>query len=103
MKIGHNILKIREKKSLSRKELAAKIGVSETQIGYYERSENFPSQVLLAKIAKVLEVKIADLYGETYGSGTDPSAPRRDRYMMERLIQFLASQGVSGDEFNKTI
>lgn len=44
MGIGANILIIRKKKSLSRAELGAKIGVSEAQIGNYERGENEPRE-----------------------------------------------------------
>lgn len=54
----------RKSKNLTMKELAEKIGVHFTLISKYEKGLSNPSVDVLKKIADVLEVKQAELFGE---------------------------------------
>ena len=57
-KIYNRIALLRREKSISRKELAEKIGVNFQTIGYLEREEYNPSLDLAFRISKVFELPI---------------------------------------------
>lgn len=85
MGIGHNILTLRTKKSLSRAQLAEILDVSEAQIGFYENGKNQPGKDKLAKLAKVFNLSVADLYQDnlveklTQVRETGQSVPGQDK------------------------
>ena len=56
----NRILKRREEKALSRKELAQKVGVSERVNYYYEKGRE-PKASILKRLATVLECRMEDL------------------------------------------
>lgn len=58
-----NLTKYREKANISRKELAAILGVSVASIGFYETGRNEPDLQKLVKIATLLHVSVDDLLG----------------------------------------
>ena len=60
--IAKNIRKERQKKSLSQEELADLAGIHRTYIGMIERSEKNITVLGLEKVAKALQVDIADLF-----------------------------------------
>lgn len=57
MNIGEKILLLREKRGISRREFAEKLGVSLATITRYEKGDRNPSIEQLQKIAAVLDVK----------------------------------------------
>lgn len=57
MNIGEKILLLRERKGISRKEFAEKLGVSLATITRYEKGDRSPSIEQLQKIAAALDVK----------------------------------------------
>lgn len=65
-----NLTRYREQANISRKELAAILGVSVASVGFYETGRNEPDLQKLVKIATLLRVSIDDLLGykvDTYG------------------------------------
>ena len=61
MSIGENIKYIRKSKGLTQKELAEKIGVTDSAITKYEKGDREPNWKTLNKIAEALGVTINDL------------------------------------------
>jgi len=61
-KVGEKIKKIRKEKDLSQEKLALEAGLNRAYIGYIERGERNPSIRVVAKIAKVLKVKLYELF-----------------------------------------
>ena len=62
--IGRNVMAARMERGLSRSELAASIGVSETQISKYEAGASRLTANRLAQIAATLHVNATDFFGE---------------------------------------
>lgn len=65
-----NLTRYREQANISRKELAAILGVSVASVGFYETGRNEPDLQKLVTIAKTLHVSVDDLLGykvDTYG------------------------------------
>ncbi|MCG8572916.1 MAG: XRE family transcriptional regulator [Spirochaetes bacterium] len=63
-RFGEKIRGIREKKALTMKELAGKIGVSESLISQIERNKVSPAIDTLLKIADVLEIDLEYLFAD---------------------------------------
>jgi transcriptional regulator with XRE-family HTH domain len=59
--LGQKIRELREAKDLSLRELAKKLGVSAAFLSDIELGRRFPSDDVMAKIARILEVKAEDL------------------------------------------
>lgn len=64
---GENIRKIRESKGMSRKELADRLGITESSVGRYEKNQREPKHEVLIKIAEALEVPITLLIIDSTG------------------------------------
>jgi transcriptional regulator with XRE-family HTH domain len=64
IRVGNNIRKERLKKNLSQESLAEMANVHRTYIGIVERAERNITLVSLEKIAKALNVNIAELFNE---------------------------------------
>jgi transcriptional regulator with XRE-family HTH domain len=62
--LAQNMKKYRKILGISQMALAEKIGCSPTLIGNIEINRRFPSAVNINRIAKALEVKVADLFSE---------------------------------------
>ena len=60
--IGKRMQKYRKEKGLSQVEMAEKIGVSPTYIGFIEQGVRNPSIATLDKIARVLGVKLSEIF-----------------------------------------
>ncbi len=60
-KFANRLIELRKQRNLSQEELALLSGVDRTYIGRIERLERNPSLVVLAKIAKGFNMKIAEL------------------------------------------
>ncbi len=61
MNFGSNIKKVREKISLSQKELADKVGITQSMICQIEKNLKIPSVAVGYEIAKALEVSLDEL------------------------------------------
>lgn len=62
--ISERLKEIREKRGLSKKELALKIGVSPSTITRYEKDGRIPKLTILKKISEALNVPINYLLGK---------------------------------------
>ena len=61
-KVGKKIQRFRKSVGLSQEEFAHQVGISRTHAGHIEQGRKFPSLEVLEKIAKVLKVKVRDLF-----------------------------------------
>lgn len=66
--LGSNIKKFTSKRGITAKELATKVGVSETHLSYISNQKRTPSLDLIEKIAEALEVTVDRLTGEAASS-----------------------------------
>lgn len=60
--LGKKVQKLRKNLSYSQEGLAEKINISRTHMGHIEQGRKAPSFKILEKLAKVLKVKISDLF-----------------------------------------
>jgi len=61
-KIAENIRRIRKDRNITQEALAYEAGLNRAYIGYIERGERKPSVETLEKIAKVLKVRLFELF-----------------------------------------
>lgn len=61
-KIAVNIRELRKKKQITQERLALEANLNRAYVGYIERGERKPSVETLEKLAKVLRVKIHELF-----------------------------------------
>lgn len=61
-KIAENIRRVRKDRNITQEALAYEAGLNRAYIGYIERGERKPSVETLEKIAKVLKVRIFELF-----------------------------------------
>ncbi len=61
-RLGREIQKIRQQKGVTQEQLAEKIGVSTTWIGYIETGYRRPNLKMIYKIAGALGVKVKGIY-----------------------------------------
>ncbi len=61
-RLGRNIQKVRQERKLTQEELAGKVGVSTTWIGYIETGYRKPNLKMIYRIARSLGVKVKDLF-----------------------------------------
>lgn len=61
---GQRLRNSREKAGLTQRELAARLELHHSNIGYWERSGNLPGPAVLIPMAKVLGVTASSLIGE---------------------------------------
>lgn len=60
--IGERIKKLRKQKGLTQEELAVKVRVSSTYIGFIEQGHRNPSINTADKLARALGTKLSDLF-----------------------------------------
>ena len=60
--LGKKIQRLRKKMGLTQEELAEKVGISRAYMGYIEQGRYSASLEVIEKIAKVLKVKMSDLF-----------------------------------------
>lgn len=65
MSFGKRLLEARKKKGISQEEMAAMLGTKGSAVGRYERDEMKPSIEAASKMAKILEVSLDWLVGNT--------------------------------------
>ena len=61
-KFGENIKRLRREHNMSQEELADKINVDRSYMGFIERGERNPSLEKIIRISKTLNVTIKDLF-----------------------------------------
>lgn len=61
-KIAVNIRELRKQKQITQERLALEANLNRAYVGYIERGERKPSVETLEKLAKVLKVKIHELF-----------------------------------------
>lgn len=64
--IGYTIRSIRMSKGIFAKDIAARVPMSNSYLCEIERNESIPSILMLADIAKALEMELTDLWYEIY-------------------------------------
>lgn len=60
--LGKKIQKIRKITGLTQEELAEKVGISRAYMGYIEQGRYSASLEVIEKVARVLKVKMSDLF-----------------------------------------
>jgi len=61
-RLGKRIQKLRKERELTQEELAEKLNISRTHMGHIEQGRKAPSLKLMDKIARVLKVKVQELF-----------------------------------------
>jgi transcriptional regulator with XRE-family HTH domain len=59
--LGRNLQRLRKEKGLTQEQLAEKLGISLTYMGYFEIGHRVPNLKMMVKIADILDVKVKDL------------------------------------------
>jgi transcriptional regulator with XRE-family HTH domain len=59
--LGRSIQKLRKEKGLTQEQLAEKLGITLTYMGYFEIGHRVPNLRMLCKIADILDVKVKEL------------------------------------------
>ena len=105
---GLRLRRLREAAGLSQRELADRLGLHHSNIGYWERSGNLPRSDVLAPMAKILGVSVDDLLGERVrpSRAAKPSGrarlafdavsrlPKRQQHKIVEVVEaFVAQQG----------
>ena len=71
----NQLARIRQERGLSQQDLAEKLNTTSVSIGRYEREDQRLTLPLLRRLAKVLEVTVAELAGETRAAGDHVAVP----------------------------
>ncbi len=61
-KLGQKIKQLRTKLNMTQEELAFKVGVDRSYMGFVERGEKNPTLATLIKVARALKVSLKDLF-----------------------------------------
>lgn len=104
--LGENLERIRKEKGVTRKQLAAALGVSEKTIGNYANGEKEPSFEKLFSLADFLEVSVASIIGENDFADNVPNVDKKIfEYRLQRAYQiardFLDSVANQKPNFDK--
>ena len=62
--VARNLRILRKQKGLSQEELAFQAGINRNYVGQIEREEKSPTVDILEKLAKALEIKPEDFFGQ---------------------------------------
>ncbi len=79
LEIGKHIKKLREEKRITGKNLAQRIGLSQSQMSRLEKGLRRIDTEVLARIAEALGVSPARFFVEAGGRDADPLTPQRER------------------------
>lgn len=61
-KLGQRIYQLRKEKDMTQEDLAFKVGVDRSYMGFLERGEKNATVKILAKIASALKVSLSELF-----------------------------------------
>lgn len=88
--LGENLKRIRLANGVSRKELAEKLGVSQTTIASYENGIKTPMLEKVFLLAEILRVSVVSLTGENDFSDNVPNVDKKIfEYRLQRAIKIL--------------
>jgi len=90
MPINENIRAIRLKKKLTQKQIGDACGLADATIRMYELGKANPKPATVAKIAKALDVSIAELYGVEWSEVSGDQSPEVSSTLYQA---FLADKG----------
>lgn len=62
-RLGYRINELRKKLNMTQEDLAFKVGVDRSYMGFVERGEKNPTLDKLVKLAKALQVSLSELFG----------------------------------------
>jgi len=62
LKLGQRIKQLRAALQLTQEELAFKVGVDRSYMGFVERGEKNPTLMTMVKIAKALKIPVKELF-----------------------------------------
>ena len=90
--LGRHVRELRERRGMSRKQAARESGVSERHLAHLEAGEGNISILLLRRVARVLNVALADLLAEHDAESADKRAIRRllERVPASRLEELMS-------------
>ncbi len=71
----NQLARIRQERGLSQQDLADKLNTTSVSIGRYEREDQRLTLPLLRRLAKVLDVSVAEITGETRAAGDHVAVP----------------------------
>ena len=97
MSVGERIKELRNRKGLTQKDLASKIGITYVQIGRYEKQKAKPSSEVLQKIAVALDTTLDFLMS---GSTSDQAS---EHIKDKELLQLFAEVEALDNEDKKMI
>ena len=104
MGFGENLIKLRESRGISRKELAVKLGIPYTTLRNYETNLREPGHKLLIQIAQIFSVSVDSLVGldhdkdDKKSPSTNESVPGEDVLgIFNYLNTGLISLGLIGE------
>ncbi|MCG3206386.1 MAG: hypothetical protein KCHDKBKB_03122 [Elusimicrobia bacterium] len=61
-KLGERIKELRKKLGMTQEDLAFKVGVDRSYMGFVERGEKNPTVATISKISKSLKVSLSELF-----------------------------------------
>lgn len=61
-RLGRKISRVRREKDMTQEQLAEKVGVSTTWIGYIETGYRRPNLKMIYRIARALNIKVKDIF-----------------------------------------
>lgn len=98
--IGKNIKKYRKVTGMAQEELSIKLGMSKNVISRYEENQRQPCYDILFKIAKALNVTLAELFGEEATEIIEVSKPKglKDYTTDELLKEILKRVNMKQEE-----
>jgi len=62
-KFGEKVRHLRKQKKLTQEELAFRIGVDRSYMGFIERGERNPTLAIIGRLARILRISPRDLFG----------------------------------------
>jgi transcriptional regulator with XRE-family HTH domain len=107
-KIGLKIKNLRKKGRFSQASLGKLLGVSGSQVGYYESGENDTPQDILVKLAELFEISVGSLVDDKLdldltgaGNSNTTAKEERERYRRAGMIPLYDTVAVGGSDFLK--
>lgn len=85
--LGDRLRSFREKKNLTRKQLAERVGVSENELDLIEKNETAPKIAQLIRFAKELDINVADIFRDRPQEKSFDLIRRQDRQRFSPLLE----------------
>ena len=60
--LGHRIYQLRKERKMTQEDLAFKVGVDRSYMGFVERGEKNPTLKILLKVSKSLDITLSELF-----------------------------------------